>query len=146
MSRCRKEKRILIMILLLLLLCTGCFSNYNKGTYDLYLIPDQYEGVIRVLYNTESAPPLEREGKYDIIPVGEDGTYHTSNPQWDDGEVIDQYYYVDLEGNRKEIDRYCVSNRGWRKWSVNGIETIFTEIEVTHSQCGEEFFLRGSSM
>ncbi|XEC92474.1 hypothetical protein AB6A23_13760 [Paenibacillus tarimensis] len=135
-----------LTVFLILAICAGCSSQYNRGTYDLYLIPENLEGVIRVVYNVEGAPPLEREGEYDVIPVGEDGMYHTSNPMFDYGTVIDQYYYVDNEGNRTEIDRSCVNIRGTGGSVVNGIETRHTEIEVTHSKCGEDFMLEVSTM
>jgi len=138
-------KRTLIVIILLVIL-TGCKSQYNRGTYDLYLIPEGYEGIIRVTYNIKDAPPLVREGEYDVIPVNRSGEYETSNPMYDYGKVIDQYYYVDKEGKRTEIDASCVHIRGTGGTSNSeGIETHHTEIEVTQTFCGQDFMLDGSS-
>lgn len=139
-------KHTLIAILILVIL-TGCSkSPYNRGTYDLYLIPEGYEGIIRVTYNVTDAPPLTREGEYDVIPVNEAGQYETSNPMFDYGKVIDQYYYVDNEGNRSKIDASCINIRGTGGTGhSDGTETHHTEIEVTHTFCGEDFMLDGSS-
>ncbi len=133
-------------LLVCFLIIGGCSSLTNRGTYDLFLIPKNYEGVIKVLYNVEGAPTLQREGKYDIIPVDENGMYHTSTPIYDAGRVINQYYYVDGKGNRTEIDSLCVHGRGTgnRSNGTGGV-THYTEIEVTHSACGEDFAVNGSS-
>lgn len=144
MSRSRIGYVMLSLVAFAVILSTGCVSKPNRGTYDLYLIPDNYEGTIRVIYNVEGAPPLERDGKYDIIPVGKDGKYSTSNPMFDYGAVIDQYYYVDEAGNRKGIDRFCIHVRGTGGSSGNGTETYHTEIEITRSECGDDFMLHGS--
>lgn len=98
-------KRTLLSVLILIL-TIGCSSKYNRGTYDLYLIPEGYEGDITVIYNVKDAPKLEKEGEFDIIPVPTNGRYETSNPMYDYGEVIDQYYYVDQKGNRTRLIRY----------------------------------------
>lgn len=132
------------MLLLALLFAAGCMSKYNRGTYDLYLIPDRYEGIVKVIYNVKDAPPLAREGKYDVIPVDRSGVYRTSNPMYDYGKVIDQYYYVDDKGNRTKIDPSCVHVRGTGGEQSAGIDIHFTEIEVTHSACGNDFRLWGS--
>lgn len=130
--------------LIVMLFVAGCKSPYNRGTYDLYLIPEGYEGEIRVIYNVAGAPALQREGKYDIIPVSRSGTYETSTPMFDYGEVIDQYYYVDGSGNRTEIDPSCVHVAGTGGSDVDGVQTHFTTIEVTRTSCGKDFRLHGS--
>jgi len=135
----------MLHIILCLALMVGCASPYQRGTYDLYLIPQGYEGIIRVTYNVKEAPLLEREGKYDVIPVDSNGKYETSNPMYDYGEVIDQYFYVDEKGNRTAIDPTCVNIRGTGGTSVGEVETHHTEIEVTNSLCGEDFMLHGSN-
>lgn len=129
---------------LIIILTAGCFSKYNRGTYDLYLIPENYEGIIRVTYNVKGAPPLQREGEYDVIPVGENGQYQTSTPMYDYGTVIDQYYYVDDKGNRKAVDPLCVNVRGTGGSQIGNEETHYTEIEVTRSACGDDFRLHGT--
>jgi hypothetical protein len=130
-------------IVIIIFMLSGCISKQGKGTYDLYLIPEGYEGTILVTYNVKDAPPLAKEGKYDVIPVNEDGTYETSNPMYDYGTVIDQYFYVDSKGERKEIDSSCVHVLGTGGASSGGVDTHFTKIEVTHSACSESFKIEG---
>lgn len=134
----------LLLTFSIMILMIGCTSKYNRGTYDLYLIPENYEGIIRVTYNIKDAPPLLREGEYDVIPVDGNGKYQTSNPMYDYGSVIDQYYYVDDQGNRTEIDPLCVNIRGTGGSQTGSEETHHTEIEVTRTACGEDFRLYGS--
>lgn len=103
--------------------------------------------MIRVTYNIKGAPPLVREGKFDVIPVNASGKASTSNPMFDYGTVIDKYYYVDEKGKRTTIDPSCVSVRGNGGYSNSeGVVTHYTKIEVTHSACGEEFRVNGSGM
>ncbi|MDQ0061071.1 DUF6843 domain-containing protein [Paenibacillus harenae] len=134
----------LLFAILFIAIAMGCTSKYNRGTYDLYLIPEGYEGTIRVIYNVKNAPLLEREGKYDVIPVKGNGKYETSTPMYDYGEVIDRYYYVDEKGNRTELDPMCVSVLGTGGTDNAQGETHHTLIEVTHSKCGKDFGLWGS--
>lgn len=131
-----------VVAVFILILTIGCTSKYNRGTYDLYLIPEGYEGDITITYNVKDAPKLEREGEYDVIPVHSNGRYKTSNPMYDYGEVIDQYYYVDQKGKRTIIDPLCVQVKGTGgSTSSDGVETHFTKMEVTNSECGEDFML-----
>jgi len=126
------------------LLLSGCLSEQGKGTYDLYLIPEGYEGNIRVTYNVNGAPGLAKEGKFDVIPVDGKGTAETSNPMFDYGEVIDRYYYVDERGNRAEIPPECVHVKGTGGSSDARRELHYTDIEITRSSCGDEFRAWGS--
>lgn len=139
------RKLNLIIAVMLLFAATACASKYNRGTYDLYLIPKGYEGTIRVIYNVKDAPLLQREEEYDVIPVDRSGKYETSTPMYDYGEVIDRYYYVDAQGKRTEIDPQCVNVRGTGGTDNGTVQTHYTEIEVTRSKCGNDFRLWGST-
>ncbi|QHW29373.1 hypothetical protein GZH47_00035 [Paenibacillus rhizovicinus] len=89
----------------------GLGFTKSSSTNDIYLIPEGFEGDIQVNYNVQGAPALEKEGKYDVIPIGIDGTYNTSNPDMEYGLVTDQYFYVSHEGKRTPIDTLCVNVR-----------------------------------
>ncbi|OAB40283.1 hypothetical protein PBAT_23545 [Paenibacillus antarcticus] len=134
-----------MFLLIIMIVVVGCSSEYNRGTYDLYLIPDDYEGVIQVIYNVKNSPQLQREGKYDVIPVDKSGMYRTSTSMYDYGSVIDQYYYVNHKGDRTKIDSLCVNVMGTGGYqNEQGEETHYTKIEVTRSVCGENFRSNGS--
>ncbi|MEC0092105.1 DUF6843 domain-containing protein [Paenibacillus macquariensis] len=134
-----------MLLLIMMIVVVGCSSKYNRGTYDLYLIPEDYEGVIQVIYNLKDSPQLQREGKYDVIPVDKSGLYRTSTPMYDYGTVIDQYYYMNDKGDRTKIDPLCVNVMGTGgSQSGQGEETHYTKIEVTRSVCGENFRSNGS--
>ncbi len=81
-------------------------------TDDLFLIPEGFEGDIQVNYNVAGAPRLAKEGKYDVIPIREDGTYDTSNPDMEYGTVTDQYFYVGQDGMRTPIPENCIHVKG----------------------------------
>jgi hypothetical protein len=70
--------------------------------------------------------------------------YRTSTPIYDYGTVIEQYYYVNDKGNRTKIDPLCVNTRGTGGTQSGNEETRHTEIEVTHSACGDDFAVNGS--
>jgi len=127
-----------------MLTLSGCLSKQGKGTYDLYLIPEGYEGDIRVTYNVSGAPEFAKEGKFDVIPVDETGKAETSIPMFDYGEVIDRYYYVDEQGNRTEIRPECVHVSGTGGSSDARGELHYTDIEITRTACGDEFRSWGS--
>ncbi|MFF2887184.1 DUF6843 domain-containing protein [Paenibacillus sp. NPDC057967] len=135
-------KRLALIAFVILL--AGCGSN-NRGTYDLFLIPEHYEGIIRVTYNVPNAPLLSKEGKYDVIPVGDKGRYDTSTPMFDAGTVINRYYYVNREGKRMDIDPSCINVRGTGGTDIDGVRTHFTEIEVTSTACSDRFKFKGSA-
>lgn len=137
----------------------GCSYFEEEKTNELYLIPKDYEGSIFIVFGIPGEPPLKKEGEYTVIPVErkklrvslkdtvlEDyGVYLTSTRYKDVNKTItDKYYYVNNKGERKKIGEKCVHIGSNGSSNQNGEEIYFQSIQVTKSQCGDEFFLDGS--
>ncbi|WP_339324711.1 hypothetical protein [Paenibacillus sp. FSL W8-0194] len=112
-------------------------------TDDLFLIPEGFEGNIQVNYNVAGAPRLEKEGKYDVIPIRADGTYDTSNPDMDYGTVTDQYYYVGQDGKRTPIPENCIHVKGNGASEIGSNITRHQYLKVTRTTCSENFRVWG---
>ncbi|MDT8863076.1 hypothetical protein N0O92_23265 [Alkalihalobacillus sp. MEB130] len=123
-------------------------SLSNTETNDIYLIPEGYEGEVYAFYNVRGAPKVEKEGKYSVHPINEEGYFVTSTHDLDYGTVTDRYYYVDDHGNRTPIDHTCVNLFGTGGLSDHGEDNVtsisYTGFELTKDHCGEEFMLRGT--
>ena len=132
------------------------YSGVDK-TNNIYLIPEGYEGSIVIFYNVPGEPPLAKEEDFSVIPLKVDflptlldtdieeyATYRTSTRGMAFGIINDQYYYVDSEGNRTEIDRYC-THLGASGSSTVGNERVldYEIIQITSSGCGKDFYLNG---
>lgn len=120
------------------------FLPKSSLTNDIFLIPEGYEGDIQVNYNVAGAPKLEKEGKFDVIPLRTDGTYDTSTPDMEYGLVTDQYYDVDQDGRRTPIDHSCIHLKGTGTSEVGSIITRHQYLTVTRTKCGEPFQSWGS--
>ncbi|GMK44530.1 hypothetical protein PghCCS26_16580 [Paenibacillus glycanilyticus] len=114
-----------------------------SSTNDIYLIPEGYEGDIRVNYNVQGAPILLKEGKYDVIPVGIDGIFNTSKPEMEYGLVTDLYFYVNAAGERTPIDKLCVCVKGNGSSEIGSTVTRHTDLAITRTKCGEDFMAWG---
>ena len=125
-------------------------SNSEK-TNDIYLIPEGYEGYVIAFYNVKGAPKIEREGDYEVHDVNNQGYSVTSTPDMDYGTITDKYYYVDEEGKRTEINKECVKVLSTGSLEIepdtpNKIEMSYTGMEVTKSQCSQDFMTAGEEI
>lgn len=114
-------------------------SGQTSSTNDIYLIPEGYEGPIQINYNIRGAPPLVKEGKFDVIPVQADGTYSTSKPDMEYGTVTDQYYYVSADGTRTPIDSKCVHVAGNGSYGTGDEIVRHNQLKITRTRCGDDF-------
>lgn len=145
-------KKYMIFIMSILFLA-GCGLNKQETTKNIFLIPEGFEGSIFTFYNMPDEPALKKEDGYTVIPVKEKtledlkdteisqyGVYFTSTKDMIYGVVNDQYYYVDENGKRKEINEQCISlgsNGGFT--GKNGEDIKYSVIQVTSSSCGPSF-------
>ncbi|WP_341979250.1 DUF6843 domain-containing protein [Rossellomorea oryzaecorticis] len=142
------------------LLIGGCASP--GYTNHIYLIPQEYEGSFTVFFNIPGAPELKKEGEFAVIPLEKTNieTLHQTNystygyaltsrkepylPKAATYQYNNKYYYIDKAGKRKEIDPYCVHERGvGGNTEANGKEIGYVDVQVTQSECGEDFYLNG---
>jgi hypothetical protein len=149
-----------ILTLITALVLGGCSSP--GYTNHIYLIPEGYEGSFTVFFNISGAPKLKKEGEFAVIPLETTNieTLHQTDystygyaltsrkepylPKAATYEVNNKYYYIDQTGKRKEIDPYCVHERGvGGNTAANGKEIGYVDVQVTQSECGEDFYLNG---
>ncbi|MFP3387685.1 DUF6843 domain-containing protein [Brevibacillus sp. SIMBA_040] len=141
-----KQRSIGVVTLLLLsavlLVVSGC--TQQGPTNDIYLIPEGYEGTVYAYYNVKNAPPLTKEGDFDLHIINDKGYFATSTPDMDYGLVTDKYYYVDKNGQRTQIPSDCLRINGTGGYSTNigmpdEINISYTSLQVTTSKCGPDF-------
>ncbi|MFB6365695.1 hypothetical protein ACFCP7_16795 [Paenibacillus elgii] len=127
-------------VIVVFLVIVALWSIKTSSTNNIYLIPDGFEGDIQVNYNVSGAPGLEKEGKYDVIPIRFDGTYDTSKPDMEYGIVTDQYFYVSHDGMRT-LDKSCVYVGGNGSSETGSSSSIIKHnyLKITRTKCGEEF-------
>lgn len=82
----------------------------SSASKDIFLIPENYKGKITIQYNQKNGFEKEFEGLWwRIYKVPKDGILKTKFEI--KGNSISysgsKYYYVDENGNRKEIKRFC---------------------------------------
>lgn len=83
------------------------YSITTTASNNIYLIPQGFEGEVFAFHSVHGAPLVEKEGKYNIITINEEGYFVTSS-DLNDGFIHEYYYYVDQEGNRTSIEDDCV--------------------------------------
>jgi hypothetical protein len=140
------DKKIIarvVVIVAVLWFLGSIFFTRTDSTNDIYLIPVGYQGGIRVNYNVQGAPALEKEGKYDVIPIRDDGTYDTSKSDMEYGLVTDQYYYVREDGRRTLIDEYCIHGVGNGEDGIGSNVIIHNDLEITQTKCSEDYMVFG---
>ncbi|QTC40496.1 hypothetical protein I7V34_15120 [Bacillus sp. V3] len=149
-----------ILVLITALSLGGCTSP--GSTNHIYLIPEGYEGSFTVFFGITGAPELEKKGAFAVIPlelIKIDTLHQTENstfgyaltsrkepylPKASTYEINNKYYYIDQAGKRQEIETYCVHERGvGGNTDAEGQEIGYVDLQVTQSECGEDFYLNG---
>ena len=86
------------------------FINCSKTENTLTLIPDGYEGTIRILFDQENGTEKKYEGEKRVYEIPKSGILKTKfSPQF--GYQFPEYYYVSKKGKRTEIKRIAELNK-----------------------------------
>ncbi|OWR33043.1 hypothetical protein CDO73_00610 [Saccharibacillus sp. O23] len=92
-------------LLISLVVCAVlCACSSNQRPTSVYLIPEGYEGWVQIAFGQKSEPEIPVEDSKEIFTLNEDGKLMTSTPEPSYGAASDEFYYVDGEGKRTEID------------------------------------------
>lgn len=75
----------------------------QKRDPSLFLIPQDFEGMVTINYDQMGFAPLPRDGAYIVYEIPPDGILNTSTPEPPIGTGDDLYVEVDEAGNRQEI-------------------------------------------
>lgn len=68
-----------------------------------FLIPDGYVGWVNIYFEIKDAPPLTIEEGHYVFRIPPAGTMSTSS-KLEGGIAVDDYYYVDKQGNRRPLE------------------------------------------
>ncbi|MGG0302237.1 hypothetical protein ABEY59_17595 [Bacillus albus] len=124
-------------------LLSGCISFGKETTDTIYLIPEEYEGDLVVVYNVPGAELLLKEEEYSVVTFAADGTALTSTKNMKYGTVNDIYYTVNKEGKRTKIDSSCIHLSSTGSRTENSWEFPVANLEVTRKSCSQEFSANG---
>lgn len=113
-------------------------SLFEEYTNESYLIPKGYEGEVRVVYDVKDAPTPEKSGDFDVYRINEEGYTLSPLPE-SEGNINNQYYYIDSEGNKEKIDDTCINSGGREGIDKDDYAYSSSYFFVTHTQCGEAF-------
>ncbi|AAP26261.1 MULTISPECIES: lipoprotein [Bacillus] len=129
--------------IILTFLLSGCTSFSKETTDTIYLIPEEYEGDLIVVYNVPGAELLPKEEEFSVVTFAADGTAVTSTKNMKFGTVNDLYYTVNKEGQRTKIDSSCIHFSSTGSRTENSWEFPFANLEVTRTACSQEFSANG---
>lgn len=129
----------------------------EEKTNNIYLIPEGYEGSIITFYNVSNQPQLQMKEDFNLIPVQVKylealkdtyiypyGITLTSTEDMTSGTVNDKYYYVDTKGKRTKVKESCVYHGSGGSFTVESDKEVnYNIIQITNSDCGEDFMFKG---
>ncbi|WP_017811634.1 DUF6843 domain-containing protein [Paenibacillus shenyangensis] len=119
--------------LITIIILTMIFTNSRRAS--VYLIPENYNGWVQIIYNQQSYPPIDTSLTKATFPIGSDGVLRTSTPEVSEGIAEDQYYWVDAQGERTPIDtQKLIHGKSVRSSGTDGTEQDSETV-------AEEFFV-----
>ena len=77
--------------------------GYNYTTPKTFLIPADYEGTLRIVYEEKCGTKLKKENSRQLFEFPNNGILILSEDF--DGGINHYYYLVDKDGNRKKIEQ-----------------------------------------
>ena len=96
---------------------------YNYTTPKTFLIPSDFEGTLRIIYEEKCGSKLKKENGRQIFKFPENGILILNEDF--DGGINHEYYLVDQAGNRRKIEQILnYSDRKLPSVQVGGAGTI----------------------
>ncbi|MBZ5605795.1 MAG: hypothetical protein LAO79_26140 [Acidobacteriia bacterium] len=114
------------MLLIVTLMTTSC----RLRTPDLWVIPDGYEGWVKIDYIVRNAPPLPLQNGHRIIQVSLSGYVQTSS-ELQEGWASDQFQYAN--GTPLHSTSWGEGGKVWGGMFES--EIVCTETTKTSSSC-----------
>src|ERR1044071_1922085 len=93
-------KKIGSFLIIAILFFNSC---RRKAEPELFLIPDNYEGVVTVLFNREDGQKEKYVDNRRLYDIPQNGILLTKFPKTIHGVLDQQYYYKDNLGNKKSV-------------------------------------------
>jgi hypothetical protein len=109
---------------------------------EIYLIPKGFTGWVRIEYGVYGAPTLSEEGRRYLVRVPNQGYVRTST-KFEEGWAIDQFLYVDGQGNR---ERLALGELDKHTGSIWGIATGFDQSHSNKGPIYRTFFVGSETL
>ncbi len=87
-------------VLAVAIICLFFIFKQERQHY-IFLIPQNYTGEVKIIFDQSGAPPLLQENNATLVEIPESGTTSTSDSN--KTGIID-YYFVDKSGQRTKIE------------------------------------------
>ena len=87
------------------------YLQIDAPSKDIYLIPNNYQGKVEILYGIINGQKKESEGLWRVYRIPESGKLKTQYELKGNSISLDncKFYYTDLKGNRKPLKVYDVN-------------------------------------
>lgn len=112
----------------------------NSASYDIFLIPDGYREQVVIEYGVQDGAEKEFEGKWRVYRVPDSG--HLKTMVTVKGNLIQlsgsKYFYVDKNGNRKELKHYC---EHWKDKDTTNIQVIYGSLGTSNNKSFQDFII-----
>lgn len=81
---------------------TGCSAD--EKNYEIFLLPEDYQGAFYVVYNVPDAEPLTYEDGAPVYDIPQDGILLTQTDVTPNSVRSDKFFYESEDGSRQIID------------------------------------------
>ena len=83
--------------ILFIVLCVILYISLNTQKGSMYIIPYDYKGKLRIIYNQKGKPPLEERDGYQVVKFPLSGIVKTSSNART-GKQHDKFFYYTKDG------------------------------------------------
>ena len=112
----------------------------DSASNDIFLIPDNYKGQVVIEYGVQDGADKEFDGKWRVYIIPDDG--HLKTKFTIKGQSIrlsgSKYFYVDKNGNRKELKHYC---EHCKDKDTTNIQVIYGSLGTSNGKTFQDFII-----
>ena len=112
----------------------------DSASYDIFLIPDGYRGQVVIEYGVQDGAKEEYEGRWRVYRVPANG--HLKTIFTLKGNSIrlsdSKYYYVDKNGNRKELKHFC---EHCKDKDTTSLQVIYGSLGTSNNKSFQDFII-----
>ena len=112
----------------------------DSASYDIFLIPDGYHGKVVIEYGVQDGSKEEFEGKWRVYRVPANGHLKTTfTLKGNSIRLSDsKYYYVDKNGNRKELKHFC---EYCKYKDTTSLQVIYGSLSTSNKRSFQDFII-----
>jgi hypothetical protein len=116
------------------------YIEKDSSSFDIFLIPENYKGQVIIEYGVADGAEKEFDGKWRIYRIPDNG--HLKTKFTLKGNSIrlsdSKYFYVDTNGNRKEIKHYC---KQCKDKDTTSIQVIYGLLRTSNDKTFQDFII-----